>query len=163
MTSNLVNTYSSETEYLHQILNCMFQGFLEFLWRSSQKDECKDMLMDNSETALCLQAKDFTSVEKITYSHTAQLLFHLVQFLLLTGCREKSCGIATFHSINLDWGLEEINLKKIVRQRALDRPNKKVHNISKYVISLYTHPRSVFVLPDTQNLHSFRTNTMIRH
>lgn len=50
---------------------------------------------------------------KITYSHTAQLLFHLVQLLLLTGCREQSCGIATFHSIYLDWGLEEVEKKRV--------------------------------------------------
>lgn len=64
---------------------------------------------------------------KVTYSHAAQLLFHLVQFLLLTGCREKSCGIATFHSIHLNWGLKEIHFKRTVRQRAFDWPNKKVH------------------------------------
>lgn len=42
-----------------------------------------------------------------TYSNFSQLLLHLVQFILLTSSREKSSGIATLHSINLDWRLEK--------------------------------------------------------
>lgn len=42
-----------------------------------------------------------------TYSKFSQLLLYLVQFVLLTSSREKSSGIATLHSINLDWRLGE--------------------------------------------------------
>lgn len=49
----------------------------------------------------------------LTYGNFSQLLLHLVQFVLLTSSREKSSGIATLHSINLDWRLEE-NIGRLI-------------------------------------------------